>query len=137
MERMRFRRTRGATRGGGYNPVRGEKVIAWTRAFLDEAAPLAAGSHSDVFAYRVDGGVLAADLSDGATGLADPGLFAGYRGDPAAPETVLLRHNGLHIEIAIDRTHPVGQDRHGGRVGRRAGIGRDDHRGSGGFHRGR
>ena len=99
----------GATRGGGYNPVRGEKVIAWTRAFLDEAAPLAAGSHSDVLAYRVDGGVLAADLSDGATGLADPGLFAGYRGDPAAPETVLLRHNGLHIEIAIDRTHPVGR----------------------------
>ncbi len=98
-----------ATRGGGYNPARGEKVIAWTRAFLDEAAPLAAGSHSDVLAYRVDGGALAVDMPDGATTLADPGLFVGYRGDPAAPESVLLRHNGLHIEIEIDSAHPVGR----------------------------
>ena len=98
-----------APRGGGYNPARGAKVIAWTRGFLDEAAPLAAGSHSDVLAYRVAGGALAADMPDGATGLADPSLFIGYRGDPAAPEAVLLRHNGLHVEIAIDRAHPVGR----------------------------
>ena len=99
----------GAARGGGYNPVRGARVIAWTRAFLDEAAPLAAGSHSDAAAYRVEAGALAADLPGGPSPLAEPGLFAGYRGDPAAPEAVLLRHNGLHIEIAIDRSHPVGR----------------------------
>ena len=85
-------------------------MIAWTRAFLDEAAPLAAGSHNDVTAYRAEGGALVADLPGGGSPLADPGLFAGYRGDPAAPEAVLLRHNGLHIEIVIDRSHPVGRD---------------------------
>ena len=99
----------GATRVGGYNPARGEKVIAWTRNFLDEAVPLASGSHGDVLAYRVEGGALAADMPGGATRLAGPGVLAGYRGDPAAPEAVLLRHNGLHIEIAIDRSHPVGR----------------------------
>ena len=71
--------------------------------------PLASGSHGDVLAYRVEGGALAADMPSGATRLAGPGVLAGYRGDPAAPEAVLLRHNGLHIEIAIDRSHPVGR----------------------------
>ena len=98
-----------AARGSGYNPVRGEKVIAWTRAFLDEAVPLASGSHRDVLDYHVENGALAAGIPGGATGLADPGLFVGYQGDPAAPNAVLLRHNSLHIEIAIDRTHPVGR----------------------------
>ncbi|MCE2474434.1 MAG: malate synthase G [Alphaproteobacteria bacterium] len=98
-----------AVRGSGYNPVRGEKVIAWTRAFLDEAVPLASGSHRDVRDYHVENGALAAGIPGGATGLADPGLFVGYQGDPAAPNAVLLRHNSLHIEIAIDRTHPVGR----------------------------
>ena len=99
----------GADRGDGYDPERGARVIAWTRAFLDEAAPLAAGSHRDVVGYRVADGALAADLPGGATGLADPALFVGHRGDPAAPAAVLLRHHGLHIEIAVDRTHPVGR----------------------------
>ena len=99
----------GADRGDGYDPERGARVIAWTRAFLDEAAPLAAGSHRDVVGYRVADGALAADRPGGATGLADPGLFVGHRGDPAAPAAVLLRHHGLHIEIAVDRTHPVGR----------------------------
>ena len=98
-----------AARGSGYNPVRGEKVIAWTRNFLDETVPLAAGSHGDVLGYRVEDGVLAVGMPDGVTGLADPDLFVGYQGDPAEPDAVLLRHNGLHIEIAIDRTHPVGR----------------------------
>ena len=75
-------RRRRHARAGGYNPARGAKVIAWTRAFLDETAPLAAGSHSDVTAYRVEGGVLVADLPGGGSPLAEPGLFAGYRGDP-------------------------------------------------------
>ena len=99
----------GATRAGGYDPARGEKVIAWTRSFLDAAVPLADGSHGDVLAYRVEDGTLVADTPGGATRLAGPGVLAGYRGDPAAPEAVLLRHNGLHIEIAIDRAHPVGR----------------------------
>ena len=72
----------GAMRSGGYNPARGAKVIAWTRAFLDETAPLAAGSHGDATAYRVEGGVLVADLPGGGSPLAEPGLFAGYRGRP-------------------------------------------------------
>ena len=100
----------GAARGGGYNPARGETVIAWTRAFLDEAAPLAAGSHADARAYRVEAGALAVETAGGATGLAEPALFAGYRGEPDAPAAVLLRHHGLHIEIVIDRDHPIGHD---------------------------
>ncbi len=99
-----------AARGGGYNPARGERVIAWTRAFLDETVPLAAGSHSDALAYRVRDGVLVIDLPSGESSLAEPGLFVGYRGESTAPEAVLLRHNGLHIEIAIDRSHPVGRN---------------------------
>ncbi len=91
-----------------YDPVRGDRVIAWTRSFLDEIAPLESGSHSDVTAYRVSKGALAADLEGNVTGLAVPALFAGYRGDPTTPDAVLLRHHDLHIEIAIDRSHPVG-----------------------------
>ena len=98
-----------APRNGGYDPARGAKVIAWTREFLDAAAPLAAGSHADVLAYRVAGGALVADMEGGTTGLAEPGRLAGYRGDAAAPAAVLLRRNGLHIEIEIDRAHAVGR----------------------------
>ena len=100
----------GAERGGGYNPVRGARVIAWARAFLDRAAPLADASHADGAGYRVVDGALVVDLDNGeSTVLAEPGLLAGYAGDPAAPSAVLLRHHGLHIEIRIDRTSPVGK----------------------------
>ena len=97
----------GADRSGGYNPVRGAKVIARVRAFLDEAAPLEVGSHADVGHYRVENGSLRTDTGGG---LADPTLFAGHRGTAGAPDAVLLRHNGLHIEIVVDRAHPVGRD---------------------------
>ena len=101
----------GAARTADYNPVRGARVIAHAREFLDAVVPLAGGSHADVASYTVAGGVLAATLRDGATtGLADASKLAGYRGEPGAPSAVLLRNHGLHIEIAIDREHPVGRD---------------------------
>ena len=101
----------GAGRAGGYNPARGAKVIAWARAFLDKAAPLASGSHADAIGYSVENGALVVKLKNGAvTGLADAAAFVGYTGKPTAPTSVLLKHNGLHAEIVIDAKHPVGKD---------------------------
>jgi len=96
---------------GGYSSVRGQKVIAWVRAFLDDVVPLSTGSHAEVRAYRVIDGHLGAELSDGrgATLLA-PRQFAGHRGERDAPSAVLLRNNGLVIELVIDRAHPIGRD---------------------------
>ena len=101
----------GAERGGGYNPVRGARVIAHARQFLDDAVPLAGASHADAAAYAVAAGALAVTLRDGsAAGLADPSQLAGYAGSAAAPSSVLLVNNGLHVDIVIDRGHPVGRD---------------------------
>lgn len=100
----------GATRAGGYNPVRGAKVIAYGRKFLDQAAPLASGSHSDVTRYAVKAGTLTATLKNGAiTGLADGNKFVGYQGDASAPSAILLVNHGLHIDIQIDSTTSIGQ----------------------------
>jgi len=96
--------------GKGYDAARGAKVIARGREWLDKAAPLSGASHSDVQSYSVSNGQLAATLSGGAiAGLATPALFRGYRGTSGAPEAVLLRHNGLHFEIVVDRAHPIGK----------------------------
>ncbi|MBK0391545.1 malate synthase G [Ramlibacter algicola] len=101
--------TGGAEKGPGYNEVRGAKVIAYARQVLDEAAPLASGSHKDATAYRVEGGQLGVALRGGATtGLKDPAKFIGYRGDAAAPSSVLLRNHGIHLDILIDRNSPIG-----------------------------
>jgi len=100
----------GAERAGGYNPVRGAKVIAFARDFLDRYCPLASGSHADATAYRVVDGALVVSLGDSESGLADPAQFRGYQGDAAAPGAVLLVHNGLHIEIQVDRESPIGHD---------------------------
>lgn len=100
----------GATKGPGYNEIRGNKVIAFARAFLDEAAPLANGSHVDSTSYTVKDGQLSVALKDGSTtGLKDAAQFIAFQGDAAAPTAVLLKHNGLHFEIQIDATSNIGQ----------------------------
>lgn len=102
--------TGGADKGPGYNEVRGEKVIAYARRVLDQAVPLASGSHADATAYQVQGGKLVVALKGGASsGLKDPAQFVGYRGDAGAPSSVLLKHNGLHLDVIIDRAHSIGR----------------------------
>jgi malate synthase len=103
--------TDGAERGKGYNKVRGAKVIDWVRAFLDDVIPLAKGSHKAVTAYKVTGGELVAVLENGLdTRLRHPGRFAGYRKKSLDTFVILLRHQGLHIEIVIDQNSLVGTE---------------------------
>ena len=101
----------GATRSGGYNPVRGAKVIAYARGFLDDAAPLAGGSHAGSTGYSIESGKLKVMLAGGeTTGLKDGAHLAGYLGDPASPTSIAFVNNGIHFEIRIDRDHPIGKD---------------------------
>ncbi|HTP74614.1 MAG TPA: malate synthase G [Burkholderiaceae bacterium] len=101
----------GAARGPGYNPVRGAKVIEYCRYVLDRTAPLKRGSHIDAIHYRVVKGELVVSLKGGkTTKLADPGQFLGHQGDAAAPSGVLLVHHGLHLDIRVDKSHPIGRD---------------------------
>jgi malate synthase len=100
----------GAQRAGGYNPVRGAKVIAFARRFLDEACPLASGSHADATKYHLHNGQLQVLLANGqSTGLKDAKQAMGFHGSPESPSLILLKHNGLHIEIVIDRDTAIGQ----------------------------
>ena len=100
----------GAEKGRGYNPVRGAKVIAFGRDHLDLAAPLASGSHKDSTQYAIKNGQLAVTLADGSeVALAEPEKFLGYNGEEADPSAVLLKNNGLHIEIQIDRNDNIGK----------------------------
>jgi malate synthase len=99
----------GAEKGTGYNPVRGAKVITYARHVLDRTAPLKTGSHVDSTGYRVEAGALVVTLKGGAvTGLARPAQFTGYQGKAAVPSSVLLSHNGLHLDIRIDRSTTIG-----------------------------
>ena len=104
--------TDGDAGGAGYDPVRGGKVIARVRAFLDETFPLAGGSWRDVSALAIVDGALRLHCSDpaAACGLTDEDAFAGYGGDASAPEMVVLRNNGLHIIIKIDGAGAIGRD---------------------------
>lgn len=100
----------GATKGPGYNEIRGNKVIAYARNFLNEAAPLETGSHVDSTGYRIEGGKLVVSLKDGSsTGLKNPAQLQGFQGDASAPIAVLLKNNGIHFEIQIDPASPIGQ----------------------------
>jgi len=94
---------------GGYSEQRGARVIAWAKQFLDQVAPLVAGSHADVTAYRVADGKLQVATGTGLTALADPSLFAGYAGAAAAPSAILLRQHSLHVEIHVDRANRIGK----------------------------
>ncbi|MGF6283563.1 malate synthase G [Pseudomonas silensiensis] len=100
----------GAEKGKGYNKVRGDKVIAFARAFLDETAPLAAGTHVDSTGYKIVDGKLVVALKGGSnTGLRNDAQLIGFHGDTAAPTAILLKNNGLHFEIQVDASTPVGQ----------------------------
>jgi len=105
----------GAEKGSGYNPVRGDKVISYSAGFLNESAPLANGCHEKVKQYSVTDQQLLVELVDGSsTALQDTSQFVGYRGDAANPSGVLLKNNGLHFEIQIDRGDAVGKDHSAG-----------------------
>jgi malate synthase len=98
-------------RGGSYNALRGREVIERVRALLDQAVPLASGSHRNAIRYGVAGGALRVALSDGAeVGLSRPSQFKGYLGTETSPAALLCEHHGLHIEVRIDRAHPIGRD---------------------------
>ena len=101
--------TDGAEKKAAFNPIRGERVIARARAFLDEAAPLANGSHGNATRYSVDDSQLVVTLKNGDTGLRTPAQFIGYQGEASAPTAVLLKHNGLHFEIQIDANDSIGK----------------------------
>ncbi|MGB3538761.1 MAG: malate synthase G [Mesorhizobium sp.] len=99
----------GAEKGKTFNPKRGEKVIAWAKAFLDESAPLTTGSWAGVSGFSVANGMLRLSAGSGSTTLADPKQFVGYRGEAANPQAVLLVRNGLHVEIVVDRQNAIGK----------------------------
>jgi len=101
----------GPPSGGGFDPVRGAAVVAFGRRFLDDSMPLQGGSHAHATGYAILDGKLAVTLENGTvTGLKNRQQLAGYRGDPARPGAVLLTNHGLHVEILVDPSHPIGRD---------------------------
>ncbi|GHE21031.1 malate synthase G [Halomonas urumqiensis] len=100
----------GAEKGSSFNPKRGQKVIAYARGVLDRAAPLATGSHRDAVKYALRDGHLVVTLEGGReTGLKDPGKLVGFNGDAAKPDSILLVNHGLHLDIQLDPSHPIGK----------------------------
>lgn len=100
----------GADKSGGYNPVRGDIVIEKSREFLDQSVPLTSGSHKDATSYLIENGNLVVTLENGETvGLKDTNKFIGYQGSEENPTSILLKNNGLHLDIEFDANHPVGK----------------------------
>lgn len=98
----------GAEKGGAYNPVRGNKVIAWARGFLDKSAPIK-GSWADITSVSVVDGELQLTMEDGShSTLANPAQFVGFSGEASNPTSVVVKRNGLHADIIIDHDHPIG-----------------------------
>ena len=100
----------GQEAGSSYNPTRGAAVVAYAKAFLDEHFALASGSYTDVTGFKVVDGKLEVKLGDSSTELKDAEKFVGYVGEADSPSGILLKNNGLHAEIQIDASHPVGKD---------------------------
>lgn len=101
--------TDGAEKGKGYNPVRGEKVIAFAKNFLDETFPLTQGSHADVEKYSIENNALVAVINGQNSTLKNTQQLAGYNGDVANPAEIILKNNGLHVVIEIDANSPIGK----------------------------
>jgi malate synthase len=100
----------GATRAGGFNPIRAAKVVAKAREILDSAMPMSIGSHADATGYACAEAALRITLKDGThSGLRNPAAFVGYTGDPNNPDAIALKHNGLHFELSIDRARRIGK----------------------------
>jgi len=100
----------GASRTSSYNPIRGEKVIAFAKNFLDEVIPLVQSSHAEVVQYSLENGKLVAQLNDGSlTELQEEDKFVGYQGQEESPDALLFKNNGLHFEVQIDRTDSIGK----------------------------
>lgn len=100
----------GASRTSSYNPIRGEKVIAFAKNFLDEVIPLVQSSHTEVVQYSLENGKLVAQLNDGSlTELQEEDKFVGYQGEEESPDALLFKNNGLHFEVQIDRTDSIGK----------------------------
>jgi malate synthase len=99
----------GCEKGTGYNPKRGAKVIEYCRYVLDRCAPLKKGSHIDSTGYSVKGGKLVVSLKSGTTTLANAKQFVGFQGDAKAPSSLLFKHNGLHLDLEINKSHPIGK----------------------------
>ena len=95
--------------GAAYNPQRGAKVIEYCRHVLDRCVPLKKGSHVDSVAYSVQGGKLVVMLKTGITPLADAQQFVGYQGDAKMPTSLLFKHNGLHLDLQINKAHAIGK----------------------------
>lgn len=101
----------GAERTAAYNAIRGDKVIAYAKGFLDQAAPLSNFSHHDAFRYAIVNGELSISLANGeTTDLKDASQLVGYQGLADDPSAILLKNNGIHVEIQVDRQHPIGQN---------------------------
>jgi malate synthase len=99
----------GAIRAGAYNPVRGDKVIAFAKNFLDEHFPLSQGSYNDVSSFSLaDNSLSIGTVSGELTSLKDAAQFQGYQGSTENPSGILLKNNNLHAEIQIDPSHSVG-----------------------------